>query len=435
MQHIIKSVMTTLLLALVPTVSFAHGDAGIATEGGLLVGSKSNPYWFQVSGAMKLDQRVYFGDTNKTSSPINPAGTYESGAYIRDLGLSLDGGIGHDFTYTLALNFKASDSKVSVDDAFVTYHGFKHLAPNFTFSVGQVIPGFCVSCATSSKWIPFMERSMGTNVFGPQQGLGVSANTYNDHYSLTLAATQQPKTGSSLKDPSGNTIRKHDLWQGSGRFTYYPISEAGKVLQVGLSAHIQEHSNTGVQFAATPEMRSGNSTTLLNTTTILNGNSRNNSQLIAAKNQKTIDIEMLGIHGPWSGELEYQKAFIARGLTTTGVKQGKNLSFSGYHAQVSYVLTGETRPHKKSNGTLGQIKPHSKKGAWEVSGRYSFITLNDKDVSGGMAHNTAASLSWYANNNIRVIGEYVFSKQSRQFATYLDKRNVNSVGARLQVVF
>jgi phosphate-selective porin OprO/OprP len=146
-----------------------------------------------------------------------------------------------------------------------------------------------------------------------------------------------------------------------------------------------------------------------------------------------VDIEMLGIKGPWSGELEYQRAYIARG-TVNGVSQGKNLSFSGFHAQASYVLTGQGRSLKKSNGTLNKPGLNGRP-AWEASARYSFITLNDEDINGGRAYNTTASLSWYANNNIRVIGEYVYSLQRRQFATYLDKRHVSGLGARLQLVF
>ncbi len=190
-------------------------------------------------------------------------------------------------------------------------------------------------------------------------------------------------------------------------------------------------------------MRSGSSRTLLNTTQYINNA---NTQLwIAARLQSTFDFEVLFIHGPWSGEAEYQRVYVTRGnqyglvLGTQGVKQGPNLSFDGYNMQLSYILTGETRPLKKSNGTVGQIKPKSKCGAWEVSARYSFISLNDGDIHGGMAHNVTGSLSWYANNNIKVIGEYVYSLQRRLFTSsnpnYFDKRAVGGIGARLQIVF
>lgn len=449
MQHNKKLAMLTMLSALFFPI-LGHADITgipVSSDGGLLVGSPDDPYWFQISGALKIDQRTFWGGTNSKAPPPSRAGTYHSGAFIRDFGVTFDGGAGQDWTYTVALNFDARNVTTRIDDAFLTYYGFEWLLPKLTFSIGQVAPGFCVSCATSSKWIPFLERSMGTNVFGPQQGLGISANTYNNNYSVTVAAIQQPKNGQPVTDPFGNVIPKPDLWQAAGRFTYAPINCDQKVLQVGFSGHIQEYSNTGLQFSTNPEMRSGSSVTLLNTSTVVNRTSTNPLIMISALNQKTIDFELLGIYGPWSTELEYQRAYVTRGnvfnAAGTKVKQGngKNLQFSGYHMQAGYVLTGESRPFKKANGTMGQIKPKHKYGAWEVSARYSFVTLNDQDVNGGMAHNTSASLGWYVNNNIKFLGEYVYSLQSRAFnatstsAYVFDKRHLSSIGLRMQVVF
>lgn len=437
MKNNIKLVFVALLSTLMfSPASFAFLEGlPVASDGGLQVGSTKAPYWFNISGVLKVDERVYTGNTSTTASGVGTLGTYIGATFIRDLGITLEGGVGENFSYNIGLDIEANKKELEVDTAYLTYYGFNNLLPNLSFSVGQVAPGFCLTCAASSKWIPFMERSMGTNTFGPKQGLGISGTTYDKHYSATIAITQQPKAGSNIKTVTGaDNAKTHDLWQASGRFTFAPISEIGKVLQFGVSAHIQEYASNGLQFRANPEMRSPNTTTLLNTTNYTTSSTSSGQTLIAAKNQRTLDIEMLGIYGPWSGELEAQKAYIARG-SVNGVKQGQNLTFSGYHAQASYILTGESRPLKYSNGTLGQIKPKSKYGAWELSARYSFISLNDKDINGGRANNTTASLSWYANNNIKVIAEYVYSLQRRHFPTYFDKRHVNGIGARVQVVF
>lgn len=438
MQRNIKSVIVALLFGLLlPTVSFAN--LPVTSDGGIQIGDTDGPYWFNLSGVMKVDERAYTGNTATTASGVGDLGTYLGGAFIRDAGLTLEGGVGENYGYTLGLDFQANAQTVKIDEFYLTYYGFGYLMPNFSFSIGQVNPGFCLNCADSSKWIPFMERSMGTNTFGPKQGLGISANSYDQHYSVNVAITQQPPSGSRVRNVYGVPRRSPDLWQASGRFTYAPWSSIGRVLQFGLSAHIQEYSNNGLQFIATPEMRSPNSVSLLNTSTyytstFVPSTGTPNQLWIAARNQTTLDVDVLGIYGPWSAELEYQEAFVARGRVN-GAKQGGDLNFSGFHAQAEYILTGETRPLKLSNGTLGQIKPKCKSGAWAVAARYSFITLNDKDIAGGRAYNTTASVSWYANNNIRVIGEYVYSLQRRQFPTYLDKRHVGGLGARLQVVF
>lgn len=285
-----------------------------------------------------------------------------------------------------------------------------------------------------------MERSMATNTFGPQAGLGINSNTYNDHYSATVAITQQPKAGASIKNVYGQTINTNDLWQASTRLTWAPFSERGRIFQVGLSAHIQEYASNGLQFKAVPEMRSRNSVTLLNTTKYLTSSNNPGSPpainqiWIAATNQKTVDWELLAVYDHLSAAVEYQRAFIARG-NVKGVSQGPNLQFSGYDAAGEYILTGECRSLKKPNGTLAQIKPIHKYGAVAVAARYSFITLNNHDITGGLAHNTTVAVNWYINDNVKLMAEYVNSLQRRQFPTYLDKRTVGGFGLRAQFVF
>lgn len=437
-----KSVLTKLLISLIlPAYVFALEGVPVATDGGLQVNTPKAPYWFNISGVAKLDSTSFTGNTRTTASGVGGLGTYLSAVFIRDIGLSFTGGIGQNYSYTVELNFDADTKQVGIDYAYLTYYGFDCLLPNLSFSLGQVVPGFCLNCATSSKWTTFRERSMGTNTFGPQAGLGINSNTYDQHYSATFAVTQQPKAGSFTRNVYGQIINTHDLWQASTRLTWAPINELGRVFQLGLSAHIQEYANNGLRFIAIPEWRSRSSISLLNTTTYYtnsfgpSGTAPNNNQLwISATNQKTVDLEFTGVYGPWSAEAEYQRAYIARGKVDNA-SQGPNLQFYGYNVQAAYILTGETRPLKISNGTLGQIKPKSKCGAWEVGARYSFITLDNHDINGGKANNTTVAINWYPNNNVKFMAEYVLSKQRRQFPTYLDHRTVGAFGLRAQFVF
>lgn len=446
MQNKIKSAILALALGiLLPACSFARlENLPVASDGGLQVGSSKGPYWFNLSGVSKFDSRSYTGDRQTTASGLGNLGTYMSAVFVRDLGLTFEGGIGQDFSYTIEFNFDVDDSATRIDSAYLTYYGLNSLLPNLSFSIGQVLPGFCLNCASSSKWSPFMERSMATNTFGPQAGLGINSNTYNDHYSATVAITQQPKSGATIKNVYGQTIRTNDLWQASTRLTWAPFSEKGRIFQVGLSAHIQEYASNGLQFRAVPEMRSRNSTTLLNTTRYLTsstnpGSSGNtpatfNQIWIAATNQKTVDWEMLAVYDHLSAAMEYQRAYIARG-DVNHVSQGPNLQFWGYDAAVEYILTGECRSLKKPNGTLAQIKPIHRYGAVAIAARYSFITLNNQDITGGLAHNTTIAANWYINDNIKLMGEYVVSLQRRQFPTYEDRRTVGGIGLRAQFVF
>ena len=417
-----------------PNAILANVMDNIKSKGGLEVGSEDDPFWFKVNGILKLDQRFYISDKGKRSSKGTEPGTYHSGAQVRGSGLSLSGGIGKNWSYALGLGFDAAESKAEVEDASLTYKGFKQLGDNFVISIGHINPGFCLENTTSGTWHPFMEKSLTSSAFAPCPGLGVSMNTHGDHFSIT-AAISQPPAADKVYDATKTEKKRSDRWNTSARVTFAPIADTGKVLQLGVSGHFQDDAHAGIEFTTAPETKSRNTTTLLNTT-VVNGDTNTR---IAAKNHSTFDFELTAQNGPFTGEVEYQFVNVNRGNNAQGISQGDNLSFHGYHAQIAYVLTGETRSFKKSSGTFGKIEPTADSGAWEVATRYSFINLNDKDITGGTAHNTTISLSWYANNNIRVIGEFVNSKQQRLFsaplAETIDKRNLQSIGLRLQAVF
>lgn len=377
----------------------------IASKGGFQYGDDNkDPYWFKLGGIFKLDQRFFMKDKK---------GSVHSGANIRSVGLDFNGGLGKDVSYTLGLSYSPKDSKVSVEDAYVTYSGW---GKNFSASVGQVNPGFCLENTSSGKWIAFFERSLASTAFGPCPGLGVSINKWDNNYSFTASATQ-PKMGVEYKDVAGNTLNRSDRWQATARATYSPISEKGKVLQFGLSGHVEDVDKAFVSVSTAPEARSRLETKFLNTVRF------------QSKLRTTYDLELTGQYNSFLFELEYQKARFKR-------PNGANsLNFNGYHGHVTYVLTGEMREYKKSNGTFGKVKANSDKGALELGLRHSFINLNDENIQGGAGHTTTAALGWYANSNIKLMTEYGYSTQSKIVANTLQKRHLSTIGLRLIVVF
>jgi phosphate-selective porin OprO/OprP len=55
--------------------------------------------------------------------------------------------------------------------------------------------------------------------------------------------------------------------------------------------------------------------------------------------------------------------------------------------------------------------PQGKKGALEIALRMSHLDLNDldADVEGGSADNVTLGLNWYANDNVRIMFNYIQS--------------------------
>jgi phosphate-selective porin OprO/OprP len=412
---------------------------------GLMYGSKSEPFWFKVGGGLKFDHRAFFGDTKNSIAPKinnNRAGNYYTGSALRETSVKFEGGIGADYQFSLGFSYDAAGSAVNVDEAFVTYNGFRDLMPNFGLSVGQVNPSFALEATSSSKWTPFMEKSLGGSLFGPEPGLGFGVSSFNKSYSLALSITN-PKPKAKVVNYANTEITRNDHGLFAGRATISPINSEGRLLQFGASVHYTDHANSGQTFSVTPEARARHNFPLLNTNTTSFPGGVETTTLVSAKDRLSYDLEIMGQYGSWSGEAEYQAAKITRGTAEFGALQGADLSFKGYHAQVAYVLTGEVRKRNDASATLGQIVPSNHYGAVEAALRYSHLNLNSKDIFGGKANNVTASVSWYANNNIRLIGEYVISQQERSVnvltngvtAAQLLTMNVQSLGARLQFVF
>jgi phosphate-selective porin OprO/OprP len=414
-----KKCITMLSLGL-GTISSFSVHANTNYKDGLQFGSQDDPYWFKVNGALMLDERLFFGKKQ---------GNLHSGAYIKKFDVDLSGGLGKDLSFTTGVGFKAHHSKVEVNDAYITYSGFKWLGENFNVSVGKVNPSFCLESTSSSKWTPFLERSIATTAFSPDPGLGISVSKWQKDYSISVTLTQ-PKPTDKTNDENGKEVKHSDRLQLNTRLTKAHFFGDHKFLQLGFSGHIKDDGHNGIKFSTGPEANSRHSTdTLLNTTV--------NNKNIKAKNHYTIGLELLGQDGPLSGQAEGLLTKVKRDKSQLSYNNpnqpGQNLTFKGYYANINYVLTGESRIFKECLGILGQVIPNKESGAWEVSGRYSFLNLNDKDVVGGTDHSIGAAVTWYANKNIAVTGEYLKHHLKRNGT--LAKLNFDSVGARLQFVF
>jgi len=424
MKHVIghKSLKITNFINLglafgLGIISSFSAHAAATNYKGLKYGSTEDPYWLGLSGALKLDERLFTG---------NKRGDLHSGASIRELTLDFSGGMGKDISVALGTSYNAKESKVDVEDAYVTYTGYKGLGENLHISVGKVNPSFCLENHSSGKWIPFLERSSVTTAFRPDAGLGVSVNHWKDDHSINATITQ-PKPSDSTTDEKGNSVQHSDRLQFNARATKAYFFAPNKLIQGGIFGHFKDDGHNGLEFSTPPEAKARHSTNMLLNTTPPGSPGKQNK--IKAKNHYTIGAELLGQDGPLSGEIEYQHTKVNRDKS----QLGGNLNFKGYRSNINYVLTGESRNFKSNNGTLGQVIPNNDNGAWEISGRYDYLNLNDKNVVGGAAHHIGAALTWYANYNFSVTGEYIRSKIDRSFT--LEKLKINTLGARLQLVF
>ena len=111
----------------------------------------------------------------------------------------------------------------------------------------------------------------------------------------------------------------------------------------------------------------------------------------------------------------------------------KKVVDSGWYIQGGYLLTGESRSYKFSQGVIGNPSIGSDCGAWELTARYSSINLNKDVVRGGSERNLTLGVNYFANKNVSFTLNYI--KAGIHPSNDASKRNLNIVGGRVQIAF
>lgn len=407
--------LSSLLFLSIPGIGL--GDE-VRTDGGIEVyREKDNRYWFKLHGLAKIDGVVF------TSNYEEEKSEFPSGTNIRSLETSFVGGIGKDLSFTVVLAYEGT--QVAINDAFFTYAGLK----DTEISLGQIISPFCLENANSGKWLPFLERSLPVIALRPCMGIGGRVTNWGEHYGITVASATVPHNQNR-----DTAVIKH----GSDRFTntirgyLVPINHDNKVLQFGVSGVYADNNpnyrnglpnDDGRRFATRPEIKARNTPNMVDS-----GNR------LRIKYYTESAFELSGQNGPLVMGIEYLQASIHRDFAP-------NLFFDGWHAQLSYVLTGESRIYKVKTGTYGQIIPKGPYGAFEVAARYSMVNLNDEDIHGGKENNVTLALNWIVNENLLFLANYINASidPTQALGNTLNPaanhRRLNIVGLRSQIVW
>lgn len=414
---------TTKLLGIAAVAAgLLQGGTAFASE--FVAGTEHDETNLEFGAVFKYDQTFVIGNNvDKQGQRTGSLTHLRSGGNLRNAALDFSGSLTRDWAYSAGLDIDGS-ANIELDHAFITYKGF---AKNFEISVGQVFPHFCLENAQSSKYIAFLERSMATQALTPCPGLGVMIGHWAPCYSINMAVTQ-PGQGVFVKNIYGNDVKdKSDRWAVNGRATYAPIHDDGRVLQFGLSGAFEDDSNdANLRFSTRPEARSRNMGKVLDTSSF---DAAGNEMRIYANSHNMVNVELAGQYGPFWGEAEYIRTNVNRPSSMNL----NNIHFHGYHVQAAYVITGEHRDFVQRNGTFGRVRPSRPCGAWEIAARHSYLSLNDENIAGGSGHVTTFSLSWWANDKVRVLGNFAHAhlQESQTFV----KRNPNIIGLRFQYVF
>jgi phosphate-selective porin OprO and OprP len=269
------------------------------------------------------------------------------------------------------------------------------LSPNIDYlgpvQIGVFGPPMGLDLITSSRDLAFMEPASPLQAIAPptEAGLQVGHPVFNQRATWALGLFGDAAASGEY----GNASRNYGNLV--GRVTWLALDhlapshpEANRLLHLGLSANVLYSVTSDIQYKSKPE--SYLAPIVVNTGSI------------DAASASTLAGEVAWVNGPFSAQGEFIHSFVHQ-------DNGGLLNFGGFYAQVSWFLTGESRPYDPAAGAFQRLIPRhnfnfGKGGAWgafEVSARFSHTDLNDGDVQGGRMNLLMGQLNWYLQPHVR----------------------------------
>ncbi len=347
-------------------------------------------YKFRIGGRFQYDVAFFDpdSDTRAAVETDTPKVRIEDGSEFRRARIEFSGEVGDRVEWATSYDF--AGAKVNFRNLYV---GMKDL-PFGNVRVGQMKEPFSLEQLTSSKNIPFMERSVKA-AQDPAYNAGLML------YDAHLKERMTWAIGAFRPGTDDGEVSKGDgEWATTARVTGLPFydEEGDDYVHLGLAFSRRSPTDDLVTFSAKPESNLAPAYISV-------------SPSLAAETVDLIGTEAAWVRGPLTVAGEYVLASVEAPSGAT-----MEPTFDGYYLMASWLLTGEHRPYSKASGVFDGVKPDQNAfgkehgcGAWEVLARYSALDLTDDGVDEGELNDITLGLNWYLNPNTRVVVNYILA--------------------------
>lgn len=363
------------ILKMVPLVALAMmaygaqaSEFSVSGRNGVSYQSSERNFKLNIGARVYVDGAIFDEDKSRLDNDV----------IIRRARLSLQMDLFKD--WRASAQYDLADEKERFRTLWLRYTGFK----DSYLTIGQFREPFSLEEVTSSNNTIFMERSLA-NALAPGTSVGLGQQRWGDRWSAEAGAF----LGSSIEQADAFSAKEgYGL---TGRVTVSPLAHKQDVLHLGFSASYRtpDESNS-LTIRTQPE----------------SGVTERN--LISTGRLRNVDAELVtGLEAATTrGPLLLQSEYIQSRVFRYGDRE--NESFDGGYVAVSWLLGEAQRNYSSRAGVFGKVKP-GKNGAWELALRRSYLDLNSGTgtVTGGKQVNTTWAINWYANENIRVMLNYI----------------------------
>jgi phosphate-selective porin OprO/OprP len=322
----------------------------------------------QITGYGQLDYRAY-------QSGEHPPNTF----LVRRARLSLEGKLDRYYDFKIEGDF-ADTANTPLRDFYVRVHRIDELQMSF----GQFRVPISQEEIRSDAYQDFVERSLVNNLV-PSRSPGVMASGVIDRgvfeYQVGMFNGKGLLAANNNGTPESAVRLRFAPWKnGSGFWT--------KGLIFG-GAYTQGRSLGGVSVRGQTESRSF---TFFAPDTI-------NGKIIRANGELTWLLGPAAIRAEYDQTNQRRENLGPNGTTLPGVVA------KGYVAQLTYLLTGETKPEAGAvapkRNLFGDEKNATGFGAWELKFRYANLQIADATSRSNRAETIYFGPNWYFNRFVR----------------------------------
>jgi len=370
----------------------------------------------------KMEGRIMYDFTFLSADAAVEGGEAYSfaGNEFRRTRLAVKGKVAKNIGYKAEFDF--AGGKMGFRDVFLKFSLPSKMG---AVKVGSFSEPSSLDNMTSSKYITFMERSMMSHTQPFKYNAGFmydNQNLLDGKMGLQMSYTFGGDKAKAYKD---GYLKEGANFVGRLTGVAFQNKESNQVVHLGINFEnrVTDSGEYGYKFRLENHMgdKFGAGTDDL-------------------KNAQDLGFELGTTFGSLSVQAEYEMSTI-----NTNAEDNNAYSSVGYYGFVSYFLTGEHRPYKKSS--FGRVKPKKNFcikdggfGAFELVARYSAMDysaypgVSELEKNDNVISNITAGFNWYLNANTRIMYNYT-NGDFHDIEAYGEGNNLSGHLVRFQIDF
>ncbi|WP_304075089.1 OprO/OprP family phosphate-selective porin [Maricaulis maris] len=372
-QRFLASTLLAASTALIATTTASAQDTGGWEFDG--VPSWSDPVngnSFTFRGRVYLD----YGDIEFETGSLS---TGYADSEIRTARLGVTGSFsGIDYV----AEFDWINEAIAANDVYLTFD-----LDGFDLKLGHMKTPNSLDEQTSSRYITYMERGLGTDLFGLDRRVGATLVRSGSNYSLSAGVF-----GGRPGDLS-DSLELDDSSAIAARATR-TFTHGEATVHLGASVRHLDYGNVGTRVRVRPQTHI--------TDRVVTADFRPGRPLGEAETSFFWGLEAAVINGPFHAEAEWMD------MSLDG--PAGDPDFNTQYASMGWFLTGESRSYSAGSGKFGRTRPGTTvseggPGAWEIAVRYDRADFDS--VAAGELTNWTLGVNWYLEDHVRIMANLV----------------------------